>query len=171
MSAQVSTRQRSELHKTIWAVANDLRGSVDGWDFKNYVLGFMFYRFVSENLANYINKLQHESGDVDFSYASLNDNKITDEIREFIVTSKGFFIMPSDLFINVHSKRESDNLNEILNTAFTNIENSANNTVFETAIKGLFQDVDVNSNKLGGEFSEKKFVFRIANGHGFLICT
>jgi type I restriction enzyme M protein len=155
MSAQDSTRQRSELHKTIWAVANDLRGSVDGWDFKNYVLGFMFYRFVSENLANYINKLQHESGDIEFSYADLNDSEITEDIREFIVTSKGFFIMPSDLFTNVHAERESGNLNERLYATFTNIENSANNTVFETAIKGLFQDVDVNSNKLGGTVSER----------------
>ena len=155
MSTQDSTRQRSELHKTIWAVANDLRGSVDGWDFKNYVLGFMFYRFVSENLTNYINQLQHDAGDVNFSYANLDDSAVTNEIREFIVTSKGFFIAPSDLFINVHANKENDNLNEKLYATFTNIENSANNTIFETAIKGLFQDVDVNSNKLGGSVPER----------------
>jgi len=155
MSTQDSTRQRSELHKTIWAVANDLRGSVDGWDFKNYVLGFMFYRFVSENLTDYINQLQHDAGDVDFSYADIEDQTVTDEIREFIVTSKSFFIAPSDLFKNVLANRESDSLNEKLYDIFTAIENSANGTVFENAIKGLFQDVDVNSNKLGANVPER----------------
>ena len=112
------TDQRQELHKTIWAIANDLRGSVDGWDFKNYVLGFMFYRFISENLTKYLNKIQHEAGDIDFNYENIKDSDVTDEIKTFVVDSKGFFISPSDLFSNVKKLKDNDNINEKLREAF-----------------------------------------------------
>ena len=129
--------QRQELHKTIWAIANELRGAVDGWDFKNYVLGFMFYRFISENLT------AHLSSEEDGDYSTLPDDTITDYIAE-IVNEKGFFIYPSQLFTNIYDQRNDPNINERLKNIFTNIENSANGTVFENDIKGLFADVDVN---------------------------
>src|SRR5690349_9331108 len=97
---QTKEAQRAELHKTIWRIANDLRGSVDGWDFKSYVLGMLFYRFISENLAAYLNKLEREAGDPAFDYA-----KLSDEDAEFgrndTVNEKGFYILPGELFANV----------------------------------------------------------------------
>jgi len=141
--------ERAELHKTIWRIANDLRGSVDGWDFKTYVLGILFYRFISENLATYLNEQERKAGIPDFDYAKLSDADAefgrTETVRE-----KGFYILPSDLFDNVRSKaRQDDNLNETLNRVFKDIEGSAIGTDSENDIKGLFDDLDVNSNKLG----------------------
>ena len=147
--------ERAELHRTIWAIANDLRGSVDGWDFKNYVLGFMFYRFISENLTNYLNKIQHDSGDVNFNYEDLKDDEVTNEIKDDIVKMKGFFIKPSDLFSNVKNL-EGVTINEKLREAFINIENSANGTEFEEDIKGLFNDMDVNNPKLGSNLEDRQ---------------
>ena len=96
-------QERDELHRTIWRIANDLRGSVDGWDFKSYVLGMLFYRFISENLTNYLNKEEQRAGNIDFDYT-----KITDEDAEYAryetVLEKGFFILPSELFVNVNGK-------------------------------------------------------------------
>lgn len=143
-------QERDELHRTIWQIANDLRGSVDGWDFKSYVLGILFYRFISENLTAYINKGEHESGYKEFDYA-----KTQDEDAEFgradTVKEKGFYILPSELFTNVCQKAKNDaNLNETLSTVFKNIENSAKGTDSEPDLRGLFDDIDVNSNKLGG---------------------
>jgi len=141
--------QRAELHKTIWRIANDLRGSVDGWDFKSYVLGMLFYRFISANLTAYINKGEHEAGDDDFDYATL-----ADEDAEFgraeTVKEKGFYILPSELFVNVRKRAANDeNLNVTLERVFRNIEGSAVGADSEDDLRGLFDDLDVNSAKLG----------------------
>jgi len=147
MSSQV---QRDELHKTIWKVANDLRGSVDGWDFKTYVLGTLFYRFISENLVQYLNDHQHRAGEADFDFAKLSDSQ-AEFGRKETVKEKGFFILPSELFQNVRASAKADpNLNETLAKIFRNIEGSAVGSPSEYDLKGLFDDLDVNSNKLGG---------------------
>ncbi|MBK9156848.1 MAG: type I restriction-modification system subunit M [Micropruina sp.] len=141
--------QRAELHKTIWRIANDLRGSVDGWDFKSYVLGFLFYRFISENLTSYLNEAELEAGVDDFDYTHLSDNDAMREMKE-IVAEKGYFIFPSELFDNVRERAARDaNLNETLQRVFSNIEASAAGTDSENDLKGLFDDLDVNSSKLG----------------------
>lgn len=142
-------QERAALHSTIWRIANDLRGSVDGWDFKQYVLGILFYRFISENLSAYINEKQKEAGELNFNYAALSDED-AEHGRELILEEKGFFIHPSELFENVCKKAEQDkNLNETLEKTFKNIEASAQGTDSESDMKGLFDDLDVNSNKLG----------------------
>ena len=142
-------QEREELHKAIWSIADDLRGSVDGWDFKQYILGMMFYRYISENITNYINEGERKAGDKDFDYAKLTDEE-AETIREDMVTVKGFFILPSELFCNVCRKAKNDeNLNETLEKVFNNIENSAKGAESEDDFAGLFDDIDVNSNKLG----------------------
>lgn len=142
-------QERSNLHATIWKIANDLRGSVDGWDFKQYVLGILFYRFISENLTNYINAEERRTGAADFDYASLSDDA-AEFGRADTVKEKGFYILPSELFDNVRKRaKDEDNLNEILSGIFRNIENSAKGADSEDDIKGLFDDLDVNSSKLG----------------------
>ncbi|RWZ78327.1 MAG: type I restriction-modification system subunit M [Candidatus Microsaccharimonas sossegonensis] len=142
-------QERARLHSTIWKIANDLRGSVDGWDFKQYVLGILFYRFISENLSNYINAEERRTGAADFDYASLSDDA-AEFGRKDTVAEKGFYILPSELFENVRKRaKEEDNLNEILSGIFRNIENSAKGADSEDDIKGLFDDLDVNSSKLG----------------------
>ena len=121
----MAVSQRDELHKTIWRIANDLRGSVDGWDFKTYVLGILFYRFISENLTAYLNDHQGRAGDANFDYANLSDEQAEFGRRE-TVSEKGFFILPSELFQNVRtSAKNNDNLNETLARVFRNIEGSA----------------------------------------------
>lgn len=148
-------QERDELHRAIWQIANDLRGSVDGWDFKSYVLGMLFYRFISENLVSHINKAERETGSSNFDYA-----KITDTEAEFgrvdTVHEKGFYILPSELFQNVqqHAKSNAD-LNETLRDVFKNIEASAKGADSEDDVKGLFDDIDVNSNKLGGTVQKR----------------
>jgi type I restriction enzyme M protein len=151
----MADNEKAELHKTIWKIANDLRGSVDGWDFKQYVLGTLFYRFISENLANYLNAHQHKAGLKGFDYA-----KITDKEAEFgrkeTVLEKGFFILPSELFLNVRKNAKNDpNLNETLSRVFRNIEGSAVGSPSELDLKGLFDDLDVNSNKIGGTVAKR----------------
>lgn len=142
--------QRAELHKTIWRIANDLRGSVDGWDFKTYVLGMLFYRFISENLTAYLNEHEHRAGKTDFNYAVIKDKAAEFGRRETVV-EKGFYILPSELFVNVRKRAKDDeNLNETLERVFRNIEGSAVGADSEHDIKGLFDDLDVNSSKLGG---------------------
>ena len=142
-------QERAELHRAIWQIANDLRGSVDGWDFKQYVLGILFYRFISENLTNYINADERRAGKKDFDYTTLS-NKEAEFGRADTVKEKGFYILPSELFVNVRKNARNDaNLNETLTAVFRNIENSAKGANSEDAIKGLFDDLDVNSNKLG----------------------
>ena len=148
-------QERSALHATIWKIANDLRGSVDGWDFKQYVLGILFYRFISENLSSYINKKQKEAGFEDFDYAVLSDAE-AEQGLETILDEKGFFIRPSELFKNVRKNGANDaNLNEILEQVFKNIETSAQGTESESDMKGLFDDIDVNSNKLGATVEKR----------------
>ena len=142
-------QERSELHRAIWQIANDLRGSVDGWDFKQYVLGMLFYRFISENLTNYINAGEHRAGNQEFDYRELSDEE-AEYGREDTVKEKGFYILPSELFFNVTKKaRENANLNETLFSIFHNIEGSAKGTDSEDDLRGLFDDLDVNSTKLG----------------------
>ena len=141
--------ERADLHKTIWRIANDLRGSVDGWDFKTYVLGMLFYRFISENLTGYLNEQERNAGNTDFDYATLSD-----EDAEFgrveTVKEKGFYILPSELFVNVRARARHDaNLNETLSRIFADIEGSATGSESEDDFKGLFDDLDVNSGKLG----------------------
>ncbi len=141
--------ERAELHKTIWRIANDLRGSVDGWDFKSYVLGMLFYRFISENLVAYLNDQERRAGASDFDYASLSDAE-AEFGRAETVKEKGFYILPSSLFTNVRQRARNDaNLNETLSRIFAEIEGSANGADSEDDFKGLFDDLDVNSGKLG----------------------
>ncbi len=148
-------QEREELHRTIWQIANDLRGSVDGWDFKSYVLGMLFYRFISENLTSYINKEEQRTGNANFDYTKISD-KDAEFGRADTVKEKGFYILPSELFVNVWNKAKNDaNLNETLSNVFKNIENSAKGTESESDLKGLFDDIDVNSNKLGGTVTKR----------------
>jgi type I restriction enzyme M protein len=149
MTPTTKEAQRAELHKTIWRIANDLRGSVDGWDFKSYVLGMLFYRFISANLTTYINKGEHDAGDKDFDYARLADMD-AEFGRAETVKEKGFYILPSELFLNVRKRAAYDeNLNVTLERVFNNIEGSAVGADSEDDLKGLFDDLDVNSAKLG----------------------
>jgi len=148
-------REREELHKAIWSIADDLRGSVDGWDFKQYILGIMFYRYISENMTNYINEGERKAGDDNFDYAKLSDEE-AETIRKEMVNEKGFFILPSELFDNVCKKAKDDeNLNETLERIFNNIENSAKGAESEEDFAGLFDDIDVNSNKLGATVAKR----------------
>ena len=147
--------EREEVHRAIWAIANDLRGAVDGWDFKNYVLGAMFYRYISENLAAYVNQLEHDAGNNDFDYSKLSD-KDAEFAREELVNSKGFFILPSELFCNVCSKAPFDeNLNITLEKVFKNIEASTKGSFAEDDFSGLFNDFDVNNAKLGASVDRR----------------
>ncbi|MFJ2316802.1 type I restriction-modification system subunit M [Glutamicibacter sp. NPDC087661] len=155
MANSVKEQQRAELHKTIWQVANDLRGSVDGWDFKSYVLGILFYRFISENLTSYINTGEHEAGNAEFDFTQLSDDE-AEFAREEIVNEKGFFIRPSELFENVRKRAPQDeNLNETLESIFRDIEGSATGTDSEDDLKGLFDDLNANSSKLGNTVSKR----------------
>ena len=148
-------QERAELHRTIWQIANDLRGSVDGWDFKSYVLGMLFYRFISENLTAYINADERRNGNNSFDYAKLSDDQ-AEFGRTETVKDKGFYILPSELFENVRQRAKSDtNLNETLAKVFSNIENSAKGAESEDDLKGLFDDLDVNSNKLGASVPKR----------------
>lgn len=178
--------ERAELHKTIWGIANDLRGSVDGWDFKQYVLGMLFYRYISENLTNYINQIEREANGEDevdtskmteeelaeyeesrFDYAKLSDED-AENAREDMIGSKGFFILPSQLFKNVRARASLDNdLNVTLERIFKSIEESAIGTPSEENFKGLFDDIDVNSNKLGGTVGARNSrLVKLMNGVG-----
>lgn len=148
-------QEREELHRAIWAIADELRGSVDGWDFKSYVLGMMFYRYISENLANYINEGEAEAGNEGFNYAELSDED-AEQAREDLVQTKGFFILPSELFCNVKNRAKHDeNLNMTLETIFKHIEESAKGSESEDNFAGLFDDIDVNSNKLGATVAKR----------------
>ena len=148
-------RERDELHKTIWKMADDLRGSVDGWDFKQYVLGLLFYRFISENIENYVNTNQRKSGDTKFEYRNLSDED-AEYGREDILNDKGFFILPSELFCNVRKKAKMNpDLNITIHKVFENIEASAKGTASEKDVRGLFDDFDIKGNKLGNTVDEK----------------
>ena len=155
MTNTTTTKEREELHKAIWSIADNLRGAVDGWDFKQYVLGTMFYRYISENITDYINDNQRKTGEPDFDYAKLGDEE-AEIARDELVQVKGFFILPSELFCNVLAKADSDdNLNERLQNVFRHIEDSAKGTESEEDFAGLFDDLDVNSNKLGPTVSRR----------------
>lgn len=146
-----SAAQRAELQSKIWKIANDVRGSVDGWDFKQYVLGTLFYRFISENFSNYI-----EGGDESVKYAELDDSIITKEIKEDAIKTKGYFIYPSQLFANIaKNANTNDSLNTELKAIFDSIESSANGYPSELDIKGLFADFDTTSNRLGNTVKDK----------------
>lgn len=148
-------QERAELHRTIWQIANDLRGSVDGWDFKNYVLGILFYRFISENITAFINAEERRAGNADFDYAECSDEQ-AEFGREVTVQERGFYILPSQLFGNVRKNAAADpNLNETLSNIFHAIENSAKGAASEDDMKGLFADIDVNSNKLGATVQKR----------------
>ena len=148
-------QEREELHRAIWAIADELRGAVDGWDFKNYVLGTMFYRYISENLTAYINDGEAAAGNTGFDYAKMNDKEV-EEAREGLVEEKGFFILPSELFCNVRINAAKDeNLNETLERIFNHIEESAKGSQSEGSFAGLFDDFDVNSNKLGSTVAKR----------------
>ena len=148
-------QERAELHRTIWQIANELRGSVDGWDFKSYVLGMLFYRFISENLVKFINDGERKAGNPSFDYATLDDAS-AEFGREETVKDKGFFILPSELFCNVRTRAKNDaNLNVTLDTVFKNIENSAKGAASEDDFKGLFSDLNVNSDKLGSTVAKR----------------
>lgn len=146
-----STAQRAELQNKIWKIANDVRGSVDGWDFKQFVLGTLFYRFISENFTNYI-----EGGDDGINYSKLDDSIITPEIKDDAIKTKGYFIYPSQLFVNVaRTANTNPNLNTELRAIFDAIESSANGYPSEPDIKGLFADFDTTSTRLGNTVESK----------------
>lgn len=148
-------QQRAALHKAIWGIADDVRGAVDGWDFKMYVLGFLFYRFISENLAAYIDEGEREAGDLEFSYAAMNDED-AEAAREGIVEEKGYFMLPSELFVNVAARCDRDpDLNETVRAVLDHIEGSSVGTPSEKSFRGLFDDIDLNSSKLGNGVAER----------------
>ena len=165
MAELTKEQERAELHRAIWAIADDLRGAVDGWDFKSYVLGAMFYRYISENFAAYINAGEIEAGNASFDYAKMSDAE-AEEARAGLIEEKGFFILPSELFCNVHARAASDeNLNETLERVFTHIEDSAKGSEAEGNFAGLFDDFDVNSNKLGSTVAKRnERLAKILNG-------
>ncbi len=146
-----STAQRAALQSQIWKIANDVRGSIDGWDFKQYVLGTLFYRFISENFINYM-----QAGDSSVDYASMSDDSIAVEIISDAVRTKGYFIKPSHLFCNIaKTANTNENLNTQLAEIFATIESSANGYPSELDIKGLFADFDTTSNRLGNTVKDK----------------
>ena len=165
MADMKKEQERDELHRAIWAIADELRGAVDGWDFKNYVLGTMFYRYISENLESYINRGEWDAGNADFHYADMLDGE-AEEARAGLVEEKGFFILPSELFCNVRNNAPQDeNLNETLEVVFRHIEESAKGSQSESSFAGLFDDYDVNSNKLGATVAKRnEKLVKLLNG-------
>ncbi len=168
MADNKKEQEREELHRSIWAIADELRGSVDGWDFKSYVLVMMFYRYISENITNHINENEHESGDLEFDYAKLSDED-SEIIRNEMLSDLGFFIYPSQLFCNIREKAKNDDeLNITLDRIFKSIEESSKGQDSEENFSGLFYDIDVNSNKLGATVARRnanlvKLIEGIAN--------
>ena len=141
-------RQRQELHSAIWSIAKDLRGSVDGWDFKQYVLGMLFYRFLSEQMVRHAEKNEHDARKTDFKYSELTDS-LAIKAKADLVNTLGYFIQPGHLFVNVLKSADPEKLNEKLQEVFRGIEGSANGGPSEKYFRGLFDDFDLNSNKLG----------------------
>lgn len=161
-------QEREELHKTIWKIANELRGSVDGWDFKQYVLGLLFYRFISENIEHYVNENQRKAGISNFEYRNITDEEALMG-KQQILEEKGFFILPSELFCNVRKRAEADeNLNVTISNVFNDIEASARGTASEDDVKGLFDDFTID-NKLGNTVDERnKKLVKMLNAIGNL---
>ena len=146
--------EREELHKTIWKIANELRGSVDGWDFKQYVLGLLFYRFISENIENYVNENQRKAGLENFEYRNITDEEALLGKTQ-ILEDKVFFILTSEIFCNVRKNADkNENLNVVISNIFNNIESSARGTASEDDVKGLFDDFTID-NKLGNTVDER----------------
>jgi len=153
---KTTEQERAELHKAIWAIADDLRGAVDGWDFKNYVLGMMFYRYISENLQAYFDNNEHKAGRADFVYADLSDAKVPESLIGETIKAKGFFIYPSQLFCTVYQNaKNNEDLNITLSNIFRAIEGSTKGQESEASFAGLFDDIDLGSNKLGGTVVER----------------
>lgn len=165
MASNQKEQEREELHRGIWAIADELRGAVDGWDFKSYILGTMFYRYISEDLCNYINMGEEEYGNTGFDFAMMPDEE-AEEAREGLVQERGFFILPSELFCNVRAGAADDeNLNETLEKVFCHIEESAKGSDAESGFAGLFDDFDVNSNKLGSTVQKRnEKLVKLLNG-------
>ncbi|MCL1945294.1 MAG: type I restriction-modification system subunit M [Firmicutes bacterium] len=163
---QDNSQEREELHKSIWAIADDLRGAVDGWDFKNYVLGVMFYRFISENISHYVQDWAKNAGDDSFVYADCPDDEIDDNLRQQLIAEKGFFIYPSQLFCTVLKNAKQDlDLNINLGNIFKAIESATKGTESEHNFAGLFDDIDLHSNKLGGNVPDRnKRLVKILEG-------
>lgn len=152
--SNIKDKEREELHKTIWKIANELRGSVDGWDFKQYVLGLLFYRFISENIENYVNENQKKAGITDFQYRNISDEEALLG-KSQILEEKGFFILPSELFCNIRKGADkNENLNVVISNVFNNIESSARGSASEDDVKGLFDDFTID-NKLGTTVDER----------------
>lgn len=152
---ETKEQQRAALHKAIWGIADDVRGAVDGWDFKMYILGFLFYRFISEDLTAYIDEGERAAGDGAFSYAAMADED-AEAAREGIIEEKGYFMLPSELFENVAARCDKDpDLNETVKAVFDHIEGSSVGTASEKSFRGLFDDIDLNSNKLGSGVAER----------------
>lgn len=164
----IKENEREELHKTIWKIANELRGSVDGWDFKQYVLGLLFYRFISENIENYVNENQRKAGITDFQYRNISDEEALLG-KSQILDEKGFFILPSELFCNIRKGADkNENLNVVISNVFNNIESSARGTASEDDVKGLFDDFTID-NKLGNTVDERnKKLVKLLNAIGDL---
>ena len=167
MADMTREQERNELHRAIWAMADELRGSIGGWEFKSYVLGTMFYRYISENLTSYINSGEIEAGNADFDYAKLSDEE-AEEAREGLIQEKGFFMLPSELFCNVRARAAQDeNLNEMLEKVFRHIEDSSRGSSSEKCFVGLFDDFDVNSNQLGSTVARRnERLVKLLNGIG-----
>ena len=147
-------QERRNLFKTIWKIADKLRGSVDGWDFKQYVLGLLFYRFISENIENYVNDNQRKAGIENFKYRDISDEEALLG-KQQILEEKGFFILPSELFCNIRKgANENENLNVVISNVFNNIESSARGTASEDDVKGLFDDFAID-NRLGNTVDER----------------
>jgi type I restriction enzyme M protein len=160
-----ATAERQELHKTIWAIANDLRGAVDGWEFKSYVLGTLFYRYLSEDITNEINDVEREAGDTEFDYSTLSDEE-AEQLRDEIISVKGYFLLPSQLFSNVRARASDDeNLNTTVETIFRDIELSSYGTPSEKCFRGVFSDFDLQSNKLGKTVARRnETIVKLFNG-------
>ena len=160
-------QERDELFRRIYKIATDLvhAGHVAEWDFKSYVLGTMFYRYISENFTAYINEGEHAAGNKDFDYAKMSDAG-AEPAREGLVQEKGFFILPSELFCNVLARADKDdNLNETLERVFNHIESSAASGDAENDFAGLFDDFDVNSKAIGETVAKRnKVLVELLNG-------
>lgn len=162
-----TVQERNELHKAIWNIADELRGSVGGWEFKNYVLGTMFYRYISERITYIVNKNEWDSGNKEFDYTNLSDEEAKC-IREEMIEGLGFFLLPSELFCNVRARAATDeNLNETIEKIFRGIETGAMGTRGEKCFKGLFDDFNVNSNMLGATVAKRnERLVKLMNGIG-----
>ena len=159
-------QNQSKFNSKIWQIARNLRGNSIGWDFKQYILGILFYHFISEKLCAHINEIQKKSGESKFNYVTLSDND-ADRFRKSVLNEMGYFVLPSELFENVRKQAESNsNVSKLLEATFKNIETSAKGTKNEDIMKGLFDDFGANNSKLGStEASRNKNLAKLLNCH------